>query len=470
MSTSIFLYAYSNRLLNKSIESIEDHTPPDVKIIVCQDADFNISNELIVSKTDGVGRARAWNQAVAQDESDTLIFMRAPVKVSEGWMEELLALLDDKSIVSPRIYMLDTALWSSEPNCYHNVSMRWDLEPYAKNGTHSGGKSPLLTSYCIALKRSWFDSLGRFDDGMLPGRGEDIEFTLRNGLMGGSNKITQLSSVACDFEVDASPNTINNKARIAGVWLNRYANRVYDSLNLDATAVKTGKINRLESLKEKCLYSIDWWVKHNIPELDEIYNLRNIANGKRVAIVAPGASIDYINSSTITSNDIIIGIDYAGLLYDCDYVMTDSVLILADLKTRYKSERFILPMELENRVAGSYVRTSDVTDVKYQYEKLPRNAIPSSASPPLCDFDQVTLSAVHLSLFLNPKTTMIFGFENGLTGGRSHTTRSEFYNDGYIYEDTESTKKLYAFNNHCLDHLGKLANNLKIPLIRINHA
>lgn len=472
MDSIIYLYAYSVNMLTETINEIIDNTiMKKTKIILCKDADFEFEHEdVTIYETNRVGRAKAWQIAFDNTDSEVCVFMRAPVKVSCDWFQRLSKHLSDNNIITPNVHALDTQLWTAEPNCFTSVSMRWDLDHYDKRNRTTGVITPLVTSYCLMIKRSWLNKIGGWDTEMLPGRGEDTEISIRNSLMGGANVICDSAQVSVDFEIDASPETINNKARIASVWFGKYSSRIANKLNIDISQINIGKTNRLNALKEMCVHDINWWIKTHIPECDQIYDLQNIALGKRIVIVAPGKSIDYIPNYYISDHDIIIGIDYAGLIYDCDYVITDSVIVLAELKTKYKNDNFILPRELENRMAGAYIQTTEIADIKYQFERLPKNAIPTSIEPPICDFDTNALTAIHMALFMRPKSITLVGQDNGLINGKSHTERSDFYNKGEIWPDTEATRRMYTFNEHCLSILSRLASEQKIPLIRINHA
>ncbi len=474
MSATVIVYAYKNEFLDKSIDNLLDYTASDNldKIIICidkEDLEF-ARNDVTVIRTNGLGRAKCFNRAVAESKSDHIVFLRAPFKLSNDWLTTLLAEVSkfDQCIISPIVYTLDTSLWCAENRRYKHTTIRWDLNTYQTKESNSN-ITPITTSYCMLMSKNHFLDINGFDDGMNAGYGEDVELSIKNLSLGGTNIICTKTHIASEFEIDASPHTIKNKMRIAEMWFKSQTSHIYDALNISASNIDTGRYNNYLNIVDKITNRTDDLIKKYFPHLGDIFRLRSIAFGKKMAIVSTSKSLDYINKSEISNHDIIIGIDHAALLLECDYVITDSVIKLADIKTRYSNDKLILPKELENRMLGEYVNTNDVIDVKYQFEYDQKSYIPILAYPPFCDYDNITLTAIHIALFMSPKSITLYGYDTHLIDGKSHMEQGGYYHDGKLLPNTEATQKQFAFCELGLASLSNLAIKLKIPIIKVSH-
>ena len=194
--------------------------------------------------------------------------------------------------------------------------------------------------------------------------------------------------------------------------------------------------------------------------------LRGTAHGKRIAVVGDGPSINYTTPSMINSHDIVIGVDYIHQLFDCDYVVSQSVDVVSQLEIPFS--RLVVPIVLEHRVAGQFVSAMEVVPGAIQLE-LGEFGQLEKLSPPFCNFDNTTLLALHFALFLGPSTITLFGCDNKIIDGRSHTSLLEQYESGEIWADSEQTRNKFNFYEVGLGQLGKLALQLNIPILRVGH-
>lgn len=473
MPTSIIIYATNATYLDRTIDGILDNTPSDLidEIIICNDSGFEYARDgvRIITSTN-IGRAKAWNIAIAQAIGNTLIFIKSAVKFGPDWLQPILEILKEEpaALVTPVIHTLDTTLWASESSRWRRFGWRWDLELYDRQ-SYARPDSPAISSNCIAVNKEWFIEIGQFDDGMVAGAGEDIELSIRNWLLGGHIFVADDSLISCAQEVNSGFGTKNNHARIVEVWLQKYAYLYYNLKGIKPSDINTGRLHNLLKIRDKQKRSIEWYLSTYLPELYGIYSLKDTATDKRIAIVGSGASLDYIDNGYINVFDIIIGVDYAAKLFDCDYVISDSVTVITELRAKYEASKFVLPMVIENRIAGEFTSTSEIINGAYQFEYDARGSLPRDVNPPFCNFDNIMLAAVHFALFLNPTQITLFGFDNKLIGGRSHTTKISHYEDGKILSDTDSVRRNFAVYEYCLDHLGKIGCANSIPIMRIAH-
>lgn len=474
MSTSIIIYAKNVDYLDKTIDSILNNTPPTLisDITVCNDNGIDYKRDGInVITSSSIGKAKAWNRAFDSTNGDTVIFVNSTTKFSVDWIQPLLEILKEEpsSLVTPIVHGLDAELWMSEPNRFKRFGWRWDLKLYDRPFSVRPD-SPAISSNCIATNRKWFTEIGRFDDGMGAGAGEDIELSIRNWLLGGFIFVADESIISCANEVSDESITANNHARIIEVWLREYASLYYNIRNIEPVDVNTGRLSDLLKLRDRQKNSIEWYLSTYLPELGNIYSLRNTASKKRVAVVGPSVSLDYVDNSYINSFDIVIGVDYVGKLFDCDYILADSVNVITEMRYKYKPANFVLPMAVESRVVGELIPTSEIIKGAFEFELGIMGDLPSSLYPPFCHFDNLLLTAIHFALFLNPSQVVVFGADNKFVGGRSHTSKIDSYEDGRIFSDSDNVRRNFAAYEYCLDHFGKLGNFNNIPVLRLSHA
>lgn len=471
MLTAI-IYAIDNKYLDKTIDGLLDRTPGLNEIIVCDDAGLGYSRSgVIVLHTDKIGRAKAWNAAAEIATGQVLIFLKDKTKVSDDWVLPILKKLegDPKALVSPVVYTLDLGLWMTESSRWRRFGWRWDLNIYDRTYVGSDD-SPAVSSYCIAVTKEWFDYIGCFDQGMHIGSGEDIEISIRSWLLGGSVRVCDDSVVSVALELDYGVKTLSNLARIVEAWFPGRATHFYNSRGLKPQDLDIGRLGNLTRLQAKMKRSVEWFLNTKQPELFSIYDLKGSATGKNIAIVAPGPSLDVINAALIQRHDIIIGVDYTGLLFDCDFVMADAVHVIVELKKKYQDHKFVAPIAVQDRSSGTLVAMADVAPLAQQYELTQGGTTPTSVDPPLCDFESLALSAVHFALFLNPSSVTIYGLDNKIIGGRSHTSKIDYYDDGRLWPDAESSRRRFALCEYGLDQLGRLAHAAGISLLRLSHA
>ncbi len=463
---SLIIYATNIQYLDRTIDDLLDRTKL-TEIIVCDDANsgYHRTGVTVLSSTK-IGRARAWNQAAVQAQADVLVFLKDKTKPGQDWLLPLLETLiaHPKCLVSPIVHTLDLGLWMTEVGRWRRFGWRWDLNLYDRAYVGSA-ESPAISSYCIACTKSWFIELGGFDDGLEPGAGEDIELSLRNWLAGGVVRVCDDSIISVALEADYGPQTADNLARIAETWFPAYAGRFYAARSLQPQMVSTGRLPTCPTTQP-----VEWFFAKCQPELFSIYNHRGTAAGKTIAIVAPGPSLDYLNPALINRHDIVIGIDYVGLLFKCDFVLTDSMAVVSELRAVYADNKLVVPLLLQNHLTGQVVAAGTVLPQAQHYELAMAAAAPLAVDPPFCNFENLALTAVHFALFLGPASVTVFGCDHKIIGGKSHTSKIEYYNGGQVWPDTDSIRSKFAVWEYGLDRLGQLAYALKIPLLRMGHA
>jgi GT2 family glycosyltransferase len=467
MPASVIIYASNVEHLDRTIDDLLDKTPPSLlaEVVVALDAAVEYRRPGVkVNVTAGLGRAKAWNASARQAVGEVVVFLKSVTKVGVGWLEPLLAALtvEPKSLVSPVIHTLDPQTWSTESARWRRFGWRWDMQLYDRP-QYGRSESPAISAYCIVANRDYFLSLGGFDEGMETGSGEDLELSIKAWFNGGKVKVIDEATVAAAYEVDDNPRSANNAIRIAETWFPQFVTRVYQALQLDKP-LDPGRI------KNQSTKSSEFYLFELQPELLSVFDLHLSASGKRVAVIAPGPSLDHLEPALIQRHDLIIGVDYTGLLYQCDFVVTDAVQVVKELAGSYSDDKFVLPLTVLDRTLGKRLAAAEVAPRSIQFELMRTNGIPSSQFPPFVNYDNLALTAVHFALFLGAKSVTLFGFDGKLIGEQSHTSKLEAYDDGKLWSDSESTRRRFASFEYGLDKLSKLAVSLKIPLFRVSHA
>jgi GT2 family glycosyltransferase len=166
------------------------HSPPFDHVAL---VDSPRRNGVASSRNLGAERARA----------PVLVFMDAHCAPRAGWLEKLLAELDQPNagIVAPQISSLETPSVSTFGLrlCGRNFNVEWlprrADQPYPV---------PLVGGGCMVMRKEFFESVGRFDT-MRSFGVEDIEFCLRCWLFGYSVTMVPQAEVAHLFKKNAFP-------------------------------------------------------------------------------------------------------------------------------------------------------------------------------------------------------------------------------------------------------------------------
>ena len=467
---SIIIYCYNNEHIQHTIDGILNTVPADLlsEILICNDGAGEINSQFDeLTSNKRIGRAKSWNKAINKTSSDTLIFINQCSKFSDSWVFDVIKELDENpnSIVSPAGHKLNTQLWSSNGNKVESYKIDWGLTPIESNDV----ETILAIPACFAIKKDRLLEIGGFDNGMEHGAGVITDISLKNILLGGNVKILKSCSVSSE-SVPCQPNhknTIANNARIAETWLDEYAYRYYDFIEIDKNAIDTGSIAACLDLKQQQQYDIKWLVSKYIPGLSKIYDLQNIANNKSIAIICDGPSIDSIDKNLIFRNHLVIGIDYMGLHYDCDYVITLAANVVNDLLEKYSSDQIIVPNMM---YSGSGMDlASHIDDGLTQFDIDEEGSLPEKIRPPFCNFKSPVHCAVHIAAFMGADNIVLYGSDNKIIDDKSHTTKIEFYNNGRYWANNENTSKIFTFYEQGLDSLGKLLIKNNIKLLRMNY-
>ena len=472
---SIIFYFDQLTNIDLTLESLVDTTNLDdiTEIIICNDSgqllehvEFNplITGSLLrIIDSSNIGRAKAWDIACDQASGEQIVFVGGITKFKSEWLNYLLSDLNDNNLVSPIINVLDNNIWQSQLNKWDGFGWGWDFE--LKNKTNTD-QVICVSSKCFAITKKRYEFIGGFDNGMDGGAGEDIELSYRNWIFGGECIISSNSHISSGADRKPAAQSLKNINRIVQIWMPEYQDRLKDYY---ADLPDTGKISNITGMEKNRVKSNKEILNKLQPELFGVYQIRDKLKGKTIGIVAPGASIDLIDRNHINRNEIIVGIDYAGLIFDCDLVISCYTDILADLADKYSMNQLLLPSVLQDRVLGKYESARDIYPDSMIFECREYGNLNVSINPPFVDIDNIAVTAINLALFMRPCLINLYGYDTRLLSGRSHTSIGGYYQDGYVLNDSESTDNKYKFEDHVMRIIGDVAIKSDIPIIRVNH-
>jgi hypothetical protein len=214
---------------------------------------------------------------------------------------------------------------------------------------------------------------------------------------------------------------------------------------------------------------VEDYISTHAPELYRIYRLAHSATAKSVAILNPGASLELVDRARLRHHDLLIGVDYAGMMVDCDYVFTEDAQTIMTLLRKYRPDQLITPVHVNDWSNGYQRPAHDIDTSIIVHAKLQRGRPATKLAPPFCDFDNPALTAVHAALFMKPKVVALYGLDDQLLDGRSHARIGDYYGDGCLWEPGPASERRFQFYQQGYQSLRRLAIKSNIPVLRIGH-
>lgn len=173
------------------LETVLATTPPDVEIVVVDNASQDLTPAYLAELADRTGRVRticndtnrgfavAINQGLTAARGDVLVILNNDTVVGPGWLDGLARHLADPSVglVGP--------VTNGAPN---EARVVVDYGTYGEflqaaadraSSVPSSFDIPMLTMFCVALRREAFARVGALDEGYGVGMFEDDDYSLR---------------------------------------------------------------------------------------------------------------------------------------------------------------------------------------------------------------------------------------------------------------------------------------------------
>ena len=277
MGVSVIMTALDEPYVNKTIDDIIDKSGPLLKEIIVVD---DVSEEPIqhdearvIRNKERKGLIWGRNHSTGLAKSEVVLSLDPHCKVEKGWLEPLCDVLEqnESSIVVPGTRSLNPEKWKSFGTEAFKTVWDWDLEFRWAKGENPF--TPAVAGHCFAFKKDWWETAGRFDEGMKIWGGENIEFPLRTWLFGGSVICVKDSHVSHWFKKQfqySFPGIVlaQNKARVAEVWFDEYKEVFYQRMKRPRGSINFGDLRERLRIKHRMQKkSFKWFMKDISPKL-----------------------------------------------------------------------------------------------------------------------------------------------------------------------------------------------------------
>jgi len=458
MSASIIVYVQDVKYLKKTLADIIDKSRHgEFEIVLANSSPDDLSKyDCKVASVEG-GPGKLLTAAVELAEYDTVIVVRDTTKITAN---AFAALQPNLGVTIPAVRDLSPELWSMDGEQRKIVGWRWSLVPYAK--VYAGQRySPAFEPTCFALTKAGLARVGGFDLEMLTLEGVCLDFSMKVWASDQTIAVADVE-VAVAGRPESANNLIWDRSRIAEKWLPKHKHLFYDY-----HGISRPDAGRTESLVLS--FDITSWLRVHQPELVSLYALRGAARGRSVAVIGCGPSLDDLNPNEINRHSIIIGTDFIGDVYKCDYVVSNYVDAVSEALRKYRPEQVVTPYTLLSTVGIPLQTASSVSPDLVQFELGQDGMAPRTVFPPFANFQSSIHSAIHFALFLQPSEIVIYGVDNRHVGGRSHTTKVKLFGDGKFWPDTDRTRQVYNYAEYGIRSLSNLGLQNKIPVFRYGY-
>ena len=280
MDITVVITALDEPYVNKTIDGIIESDNGSLKEIIVID---DVSKEPISHPgarviRNGEQKGLVWgrNHGAELADSEIIISIDPHCKITskKRWLSTISKRLseDYNCVAIPRTYCLEPISWE-EMKKTPGFKTKWDWKLDFNWANTPGPYMPAFAGHCFAFTKSWWEECGGFDTGMKIWGGENIEFSLRTWLFGGTVELVDCF-VAHWFKGKFQyhmPNNIllENKSRIAESWFDGYTQRFYGAVGMPRGSINFGDIRdvlRIKCRKQK--NSFDWFLNKFRKELE----------------------------------------------------------------------------------------------------------------------------------------------------------------------------------------------------------
>ena len=488
LTTTIIMSVLNEEYTLKTIDTINENTTPgliDGFIIVddCSKVPVVIDrpNVVVIRNEMREGLIRSRNTAAAAAKSPIIVSMDPHIKVAPNWLLPIANRLEQRynCVAVPLTRGLDAPTWMETSSAYAKTGWRWNLD-FNWIPDDGSDMAPALAGHCFAFTKQWWEEIGGFDTGMYKWGCENIEFSLRTWLAGGTVEIVRDSVVAHwfknKFNYEFDTTTLEqNKARIAEVWFGDHKKLFYQSIRKKPGDIKFGDISERLAVRDRIQKRpFQWFLDNFLPDLQKIEMLKNRHANARVAVLGAGPSLDLVTKGMLEDFDVVIGVNYNALVFDCDYVVfhdlkpAESVM---DAK-RYLPNQLLIPKKLKTAAGITSVPPPSKFDGCITFELGPQDndSCLNNKDQPFFHHASTAHTAIHIAAFIGAKSISLFGCDARLApDGRSHTTLVPQYNKGKYWPVNKDTENYIARINRGYDMLLGPLKKWGISLLRYEY-
>jgi len=484
---SVIISALNEPYLEKTLDVIYQNSNGKIHEIIVIDDNSDVPVTLpwkdvrVIRNQTREGLIRSRDDASKLATGDIIVSVDPHVAVFKDWLTPIIDRLSNnyKCIGVPLTRGLKPEPWIIDGPVATKTAWRWNLD-FHWTGDDGTDATPAFAGHCFAFTKKWWEESGGFDRGMYQWGGENIEFSLRTWLAGGSVELIRDSTVAHWFKGGKFTNyTVSgkvlqeNKTRIAEVWLDEYADCFYRAINRSRGSVTFGDVSDRLAIKSAIQKrSIKWFLDELMPQLNGVAADQNVFSGSKVAILGSGPSLDHITQSVLDGYDIVIGINYNALVFKCDYVVFHDVKPAQTvlMSGKYQPEQLFVPVKLKD---GRKLVDSTTLSDKWKLYELGQqdNAGPlSKKTPPFFHHASTVHTAIHMAAFMGATSVTLYGCDCKIApDGRSHTSLVNEYRGGRYWPNNSETANYLARIERGYDMIRVAAEQWKLPILRLNH-
>ncbi|BFZ07424.1 hypothetical protein BsWGS_10463 [Bradybaena similaris] len=302
-ATSIIItfHQVDRSVLLRNIASILLRSRPVVihEIIIIEDGSSHDEESEFLTRIPGIkvirnqeskGRGMARTQGAARATGDVLVFVDGLAEVNVNWLTPLLLRLMDspRAIVAPVLDRIDYMTFEYAPvSTLFRGGFDWGLQYHwedipliymARPNPLAPVRSPVISGSVLAIRKDFFNWLGKYDQTQGAKDTEDIELSLRSWLCGGQVEIVPCSKVGVihfkNGELGVSQISfstyIRSARRVAEIWLDDYK-RFFFAVRPSARMQPKADITIQRKLKErlKCR-NFKWYLTFIYPQLQPL--------------------------------------------------------------------------------------------------------------------------------------------------------------------------------------------------------
>ena len=281
MDITIIMTARDEKYVIKTIDDIIDNTDYSglKEIIViddCSKEPIKHDQARVIRNSEPLGLIYNRHMAATLADTEAIISIDPHCKVYSGWVLPLLLKLVEnyKNISIPMTQVLNPEKWVVDRGKKIGLKTGWNWNLDFSWYDSEGAYTPAIAGHCFAFTKDWFEESDGFDTAMGVWGGENIEFSLKTWLCGGSVEV--VSSRVAHWFKDAFQYPMDgmqlffNKMRVVETWFDDYAGVFYESQGIRRGTVGFGDIDRKlrvkKTLQEK---SFQWFLENLQPNLLE---------------------------------------------------------------------------------------------------------------------------------------------------------------------------------------------------------